>query len=195
MSLDKNNLSFGKKTLSYEKKEGRTAQVKPSVHESPQQRGCPEPLRRAGAPGARVDTGFARHTYPVVAARKTPQHADSTDVAPSPAGVAAINPVVVTESQHGPTGGCIVSEPDEQKRTGLGGGTPFQRRADWGITAGPGTACHRPHWKHGLHLQIRQKLAAHLTSRRHIFLDVRHCNVGAVGARCETSVCARKFQH
>ena len=72
--------SVARKESVIRKKKGRTAQVKPSAHESSStadrgppslcmQRGCPGPLRRADAPGARVDTGFARHTYPAVAAR------------------------------------------------------------------------------------------------------------------------------
>ena len=63
---------------SKEKKQGRTAQDKPSIHECPPQRGCPDPPRRAGPPGAYVDTRIARHAYPVV----------------------------VREGGHWPTGGC-----------------------------------------------------------------------------------------
>ena len=52
---------------------------------------------------------------------------------------------------------------------------------------------HFPDKKHELQLKDRRELAAHashhsLSSREHIFLDVCHCNVEAVGALRETSV-------
>ena len=40
----------------------------------------------------------------------------------------------------------VVSDPGEQRRIAVGRSSPFQRRTDWGITAGPGIACLRfPH--------------------------------------------------
>ena len=56
-----------RREIHHSKEKTRHAQVKLSIHESPPQRGCPDPPRRAGTRAAYVDTSFARHAYPVAA--------------------------------------------------------------------------------------------------------------------------------